>query len=235
VARKPARTAAEFVPPHADLAQLKEAARSCRGCDLHRDATQTVFGEGDADARVVLLGEMPGDQEDKQGRPFVGPAGRVLDRALEDAGIDRRQTYLTNAVKHFRFTLSGSGERGKRRLHKTPGRTEIVACRPWLVAELQVLEPEVLVCLGATAAKAVLGSDFRVTVDRGKLFPLPQDLAGNPAPAAGTDTEDTRPRVLATIHPSAVLRADDTDRDAMYAGLVDDLRVVAEVLREGSG
>jgi uracil-DNA glycosylase len=224
--RTPKRTAAEFVPAHADLDHLKEAARSCRGCDLYRDATQTVFGAGDPDARVVLVGEVPGDQEDRQGEPFVGPAGRVLDRALEDAGIDRDRTYVTNAVKHFKFTPA---ERGKRRLHKTPTRTEIVACRPWLVAELQVLEPELLICLGATASKAVLGPDFKVSVDRGKLLPWPELTEPSGPPAARAERgPGPAPRVLATIHPSAALRADD--REEVYAGLVADLRVAARAL-----
>ncbi|MEQ7007280.1 UdgX family uracil-DNA binding protein [Actinopolymorpha sp. B17G11] len=229
MARTPKRTAAEFVPADADLEELKRAARSCQGCDLYREATQTVFGDGDPDARVVLVGEIPGDQEDRQGQPFVGPAGRVLDRALEDAGIDRDRTYVTNAVKHFKFTRA---ERGKRRLHKTPTRTEIVACRPWLVAELQVVDPELLICLGATASKAVLGTDFKVTVDRGKLLPWP-DLSEPAGPSAARAGRAGRgrgpePRVLATIHPSAALRAED--REEVYAGLVADLRVAASAL-----
>jgi uracil-DNA glycosylase len=226
MARTPKRTAAEFLPADADLERLKRAARSCQGCDLYKDATQTVFGDGDPDARVVLVGEVPGDQEDRQGQPFVGPAGRVLDRALEDAGIDRDRTYVTNAVKHFKFTQA---ERGKRRLHKTPTRTEIVACRPWLVAELQVVDPELLICLGATASKAVLGTDFKVSVGRGKLLPWP-DLseADGPPAAPAAHGKDPQPRVLATIHPSAALRAED--RDEVYAGLVADLRVAARSL-----
>jgi uracil-DNA glycosylase len=226
MARTPKRTAAEFLPAHADLEQLKRAARSCQGCDLYQDATQTVFGDGDPDARVVLVGEVPGDQEDRQGQPFVGPAGRVLDQALEDAGIDRDRKYVTNAVKHFKFTRA---ERGKRRLHKTPTRTEIVACRPWLVAELQAVDPELLVCLGAKASKAVLGTDFRVTVDRGKLLPWP-DLSepSGPPTARAAHGKGPHPQVLATIHPSAALRAED--REEVYAGLVADLRVAARAL-----
>lgn len=212
-----ARGAEEFVPADADLDGLRAAAASCRGCDLYRNATQTVFGDGDPDARIVLLGEVPGDREDREGEPFVGPAGAVLAGALEEAGIDRSRAYLTNVVKHFKFT-----ERGRRRIHQTPNQTEIVACRPWLVAELSVLEPEVLVCLGATAAKALFGSSFRVSRQRGELLPA-RELDGAPwGDKAG-------PQVVATIHPSAVLRSDD--RSAMLAGLVADLRVAAEVLR----
>src|SRR5215467_4760644 len=156
--RKTGPTAAEYVPPDADLSRLAEAAGSCRGCELYRAATQTVFSAGDADARVVLVGEQPGDQEDRQGIPFVGPAGRLLDRALEEAGIDRAACYVTNAVKHFKFE-----ERGKRRLHKKPRSSEIQACQPWLEAELAVIRPKIIVCLGATAAQSVFGPDYRVT------------------------------------------------------------------------
>ena len=212
-----ARGADEFVPAKADLAALKNAAASCRGCELYKNATQTVFGDGAANAHIMLVGEVPGDREDREGEPFVGPAGRLLARALEDAEIDRSSAYVTNVVKHFKFT-----ERGKRRIHQTPNRTEIVACRPWLVAELDLIEPAVLVCLGATAAKAIFGSSFRLTQQRGELLPAPQ-LDG----ARWEDGEG--PQVVATVHPSAVLRADD--RAAMYAGMVADLRVAAEVLR----
>jgi uracil-DNA glycosylase family protein len=205
--------AEQFVPEGAGLEQLEQAARGCRGCDLYRDATQTVFGEGDSHARVILVGEQPGDQEDRQGRPFVGPAGRILDRALVDAGITRNRTYVTNAVKHFKFERP---EGGKRRIHQAPNRTEIIACRPWLAAELDVLDPDVLVCLGATAAKAVFGPSFKVTEQRGAPLAAPAEWA----------REDMV--VVATIHPSAVLRS--RDRDAMYAGLVSDLRVVASEL-----
>lgn len=212
-----AEGAAAFVPDGAvDLQTLREAAAGCRGCDLYRNATQTVFGDGDSDARVLLLGEQPGDREDREGEPFVGPAGAVLDRALDEVGIDRSTAYVTNVVKHFKFT-----ERGKRRIHQTPNRTEIVACRPWLAAELDLLRPEVVVCLGATAAKAIYGPSFRITRQRGVLLPTP-DVAGLPWAA------DAGPPILATIHPSAVLRAED--RTAMRAGLVDDLRVAAGVL-----
>ncbi|WP_026256797.1 UdgX family uracil-DNA binding protein [Actinopolymorpha alba] len=224
MARIPARTAAEFVPEDADLAGLKDAARSCEGCDLYLSATQTVFGDGDPDARVVLLGEQPGDQEDRRGQPFVGPAGRVLDQALVDAGIDRSRAYVTNAVKHFKFTRP---ERGKRRLHKTPNRAEILACRPWLEAELALLEPELLICLGATAAKAIFGPAFKVTEQRG--IPLPRPNLGERSEHAGKRSEHRpAPVVVATIHPSAVLRAEN--QDEVYAGLVADLRVAADVL-----
>jgi uracil-DNA glycosylase family protein len=209
MARTAAPGAQQFVPDGAGLEQLQHAARGCKGCDLYRDATQTVFGEGDPHARVVLVGEQPGDQEDRQGRPFVGPAGRILDSALDDAGIDRNQTYVTNAVKHFKFEQA---EGGKRRIHQAPNRTEIVACRPWLTAELDLLDPDVLVCLGATAGKAVFGPAFKVTELRGKPLPAP----------AGWSRDSMV--VVATVHPSAVLRS--RERDAMYDGLVSDLRVV---------
>jgi DNA polymerase len=185
---------------------LRKAVQSCRGCALYENATQAVFGEGDAHADVVFVGEQPGDQEDRTGRPFVGPAGKLLDRALEEAGIDRGKTYVTNAVKHFKWKA-----RGTRRIHQKPSWGEQMACRPWLEAEVSLLEPRVLVPLGATAGQALLGKDFRVTRDRGR--PLESDLAEH---------------VVATIHPSAVLRSDD--REAEFAALVADLRVVAELL-----
>ncbi|MEU9791635.1 UdgX family uracil-DNA binding protein [Streptomyces sparsogenes] len=216
-----AYTAEPFVPRDADLPALREAAAGCHGCPLHREATQTVFGSGDAAARVVLVGEQPGDQEDRQGRPFVGPAGKVLMRALDEAGIDPTETYVTNAVKHFKFGhLPG---RGKRRIHKPPSLREMTACRPWLAAELHLIEPEVIVALGATAGKALLGPSFRVGKQRGMLLPCPPLDGHGPAPEA-----EPRECVVATIHPSAVLRADD--REAAYQGLVSDLRVVAEAL-----
>ncbi len=216
MAESTAQGAAAFVPSGADLSELRAAAASCRGCELYKHATQTVFGDGDADAKLVLLGEMPGDREDREGEPFVGPAGRILAQGLEEAGIDRSTSYVTNVVKHFKFS-----ERGKRRIHETPNRTEIVACRPWLVAELNVLQPEVLVCLGATAAKALFGSSFRITRERGTLLPAP-DLEG--VRWAGGDA----PAVVATVHPSAILRSDD--RAAMYGGFLSDMRVAAEAL-----
>jgi DNA polymerase len=184
---------------------------------LYENATQTVFSAGSATARVMLVGEQPGDQEDRRGEPFVGPAGILLDRALGDAGIDRSQAYVTNAVKHFKFSQSGPG---KRRIHQTPDQREITACRPWLTAELAILDPDVIVALGATAGKSLMGSDFRVTRSRGVLMEWP---ARKDEPAALASRF-----FVATIHPSAVLRADD--RDTAYAGLVDDLLVAAQVL-----
>jgi DNA polymerase len=209
--------AQQWVPPGADLSALARAAQDCRGCELYADATQTVFGDGSPTARVVLVGEQPGDQEDRQGAPFVGPAGKLLDRALDDAGIDRNEAYVTNAVKHFRFARQGGGGR---RLHKTPDQVHITACRPWLAAELAILDPEVVVCLGATAGRALLGPDFRVTKQRGLLLPRPAWESEDASRKAGY--------VVATVHPSAVLRADD--RDDAYAGLVADLKVAAEAL-----
>ncbi|AEW95576.1 MULTISPECIES: UdgX family uracil-DNA binding protein [Streptomycetaceae] len=207
--------ASPFVPSGAGLDELRRAAAGCEGCPLHRDATQTVFGEGDPAARVVLVGEQPGDQEDRRGHPFVGPAGKVLTRALDDAGIDPALAYVTNAVKHFKYTRA---ERGKRRIHKAPSLRETTACRPWLAAELRLVDPDVVVALGATAGKDLLGPSFRVTTQRGVLLPLPALDGGDPPGA----------EVLATIHPSAVLRA--TDRDEAYAGLVTDLRTAARAL-----
>jgi uracil-DNA glycosylase family protein len=214
------------VPPvTGSIDELRAAARTCTGCDLHRNATQTVFGEGPPDARVVMVGEQPGDIEDQRGRPFVGPAGKILDRAVEEAGLDRSRTYVTNAVKHFKFKPA---PRGKRRIHETPDRTEIVACRPWLVAEFAALRPRAVVVLGATAGKALLGPSFRVTKSRGVLMPWP-DSAHHPEDFVGEVHDGAF--VLATIHPSAVLRADD--RDTALKGLIDDLRVVADALAAG--
>jgi len=191
---------------------LREAAAGCRGCHLWRPATQTVFGEGRKSSRVMLVGEQPGDREDRAGRPFVGPAGRELNSGLEAAGIERRDAYLTNVVKHFKFE-----ERGKRRIHQTPKRFEIDACQPWLEAELDVVKPEALVLLGAVAAKALLGSSFKVTQHRGEL--LDSDLA---------------PIVSATIHPSAILRQrDDAARAREREAFAEDLRVVAAALDAG--
>jgi DNA polymerase len=205
-------SAADFVPAGAGITRLREAAQGCRGCELWENATQTVFSAGPTTARVVLVGEQPGDQEDRQGQPFVGPAGRLLVKAIDEAGIDRAVTYRTNAVKHFRFTQAGPG---KRRIHQTPDMSHITACRPWLVEELRLVAPEVIVCLGATATKALLGSAVRVTKDRGAL--MERDTSVGPR------------QFLVTVHPSAVLRADD--RDAAYGALVADLRVAASVLR----
>jgi DNA polymerase len=207
--------AQEWVPPHArTLDELKSAAEGCRGCELYENATQTVFGRGAAHAKIVFVGEQPGDVEDQQGLPFVGPAGRLLREAVDDAGIDPASVYITNAVKHFRFEM-----RGKRRIHQNPGPAHITACRPWLIAEFALLKPELVVVLGATAGKALLGPAFRVTRSRGQLMPWP---------ASAQHPEDfpvEQIQALATIHPSAVLRADD--RDIAYQGLVDDLKVAA--------
>jgi uracil-DNA glycosylase family protein len=220
-----APTAAPFVPETDDLDRLRAAAQNCKGCDLYKDATQTVFGDGPPDAEVVMVGEQPGDVEDRQGVPFVGPAGKLLDRAMAEAGLDRSRVYLTNSVKHFKHKPAAPG---KRRIHESPNRIEIVACRPWLVAEFSVLHPRAVVALGAIAAKALLGPSFRVTKQRGIPMPWP-DSAYHPEDFAAEVRDDAF--VLATIHPSAVLRADD--RDAAYRGLVDDLRVVAEQLASG--
>jgi uracil-DNA glycosylase len=204
--------ATPFLPERRTLASLREAAAGCRGCHLWRGAEQTVFGEGLKRARLVLVGEQPGDREDREGRPFVGPAGRELDKALEEVGIDRRDAYLTNVVKHFKFE-----ERGRRRIHQTPKRFEVDACRPWLDAELQVVKPEALVVLGATAGRALFGASFRVTRSRGEL--LDSDLA---------------PIVSATVHPSAILRApDDEARKAERRAFTQDLRVVAGAISGG--
>lgn len=199
-------------PSDAGLDELRTAVHDCRGCDLYRDATQAVFGDGPPSAHAVFIGEQPGDAEDRAGEPFVGPAGRLLDKALTEAGVDRTTVYVTNAVKHFKFKPA---ERGKRRIHQKPARSEVVACRPWLAAELAAVRPELVVCLGATAAQSVLGADFRLTEHRGELLDAPAEL-------------DFPARVLATQHPSAVLRA--PDRDAAYAALVKDLRVAAAAL-----
>lgn len=215
--------ASPYVPEGADLPALRRAAMECRGCPLYRDATQTVFGMGDLYARAFLVGEQPGDQEDRRGEPFVGPAGRVLDKALAEAGIERGDAYLTNAVKHFKFVRR---EGGKRRIHQPPGAREIAACRPWLAAELRLVGPEVIIALGAVAGKALLGPSFRVTRQRGEpLACPPYDQLGAPA-APGM--RDAPSRIVATIHPSAVLRAED--RDAVYAGFVADLKVAARLL-----
>ncbi len=201
-------TATAFLPSDpTDLDALREAAAGCRGCPLWEPATQTVFGRGGTSARLVLVGEQPGDVEDREGVPFVGPAGRELVAALDEAGVDRSDVYVTNTVKHFTFRAQG-----KRRIHATPGALEVAACTPWLTAELAAVDPELTVLLGATAGRAVMGSSFRVTRDRGQLLQAP----------------DGR-QVLATIHPSAVLRADD--RQSAHDGLVADLRVAADVLR----
>jgi uracil-DNA glycosylase len=201
-------SAADFLPPKLDLESLREASAGCRGCDLWRVGTQTVFGEGAHHAEVMFVGEQPGDQEDRQGKPFVGPAGKVLDEALVAAGIDRDTTYVTNAVKHFKWQA-----RGKRRIHQKPNWAEMTACRPWLEAELEVVGPRVLVLLGATAAQTLLGREFRVTQSRGRLIESP--LAEH---------------VTATVHPSSILRGEPAEREANFAAFVDDLRIVADLI-----
>jgi len=207
------QSAAALIPAHASLDALKLAARSCKACDLWKTGTQTVFGEGLATAKIMLVGEQPGDQEDRVGRPFVGPAGRILDQALEKAGIDRSQVYVTNVVKHFKWV---AGERRKQRIHKKPRSSEIHACRPWLDAELDEVKPKVLICLGASAAQSLLGRDFRVTERRGEFVQSP--LA---------------PLVMATVHPSSILRAqDDQARHEQMESFIEDLRKVAAALGE---
>jgi uracil-DNA glycosylase len=203
--------AAQFIPNRATIPILRKAVQSCHGCDLYLHATQAVLGEGPKDAQLVLIGEQPGDREDLAGKPFVGPAGRLLDRALEEAGIQRRGVYVTNAVKHFKFE-----ERGKRRIHKKPGAGEIRACHPWLEAELEIVKPRVVGCLGATAAQSLLGSKFRLTKDRGR----PIDV-----PAIGI--------VVATVHPSSILRAPDSEqRETEYRLFLDDLNVIRRLIQE---
>jgi DNA polymerase len=203
---RPDTSAADFLPPSRDLARLAKAAKGCRGCPLYEDATQTVFGEGPSTARLVLVGEQPGDVEDKRGHPFVGPAGGVLNRALEELGLAREDVYLTNAVKHFSFT-----PQGKRRIHKTPSLHDVVACKPWLDAELEALTPELVVLLGATATRSALGTGHSVTKERGRLL-----------------RADEGPVFLITTHPSAVLRA--PDRTAAFAGLKADLAVAVSAV-----
>ncbi len=202
-------SAAEFIPDRPTLPKLREAAAGCRGCALWQGPIQTVFGEGPAKAQLMLVGEVPGDREDREGRPFVGPAGRELDRALEAVGIERGDVYLTNAVKHFKFE-----ERGKRRIHQTPTKGEVDACLPWLDTEIKLVKPTAVVTLGATAAKALHGSSFRVTQHRGELL-----------------DSDVAEIVAATIHPSAILRIrDEAARRAEREALADDLRIVVEAL-----
>ncbi|GAA0316423.1 UdgX family uracil-DNA binding protein [Streptomyces polychromogenes] len=208
-----------YVPDTGDLGALRRAAASCRGCPLHADATRTVFGAGPRRARVVLVGEQPGDREDREGEPFVGPAGALLRRALAESGLDESSVYFTNAVKHFKFTVP---EGGKRRIHKAPNLREMTACRPWLVAELASVRPRLVVALGATAGRALFGGPFRVGDHRGLLEPLP----GGGAEADGRTLPEAR--VLVTVHPSAVLRA--RDREAAYRGLVSDLKAAARAL-----
>ena len=201
-------TAAPYLPEQLSLPRLREAVQGCRGCDLYKNATQAVFGEGTARAEVMLVGEQPGDKEDLEGRPFVGPAGKLLDAALDDAGIDREKVYLTNAVKHFKWERGP----GKRRIHKKPNDTEIRACHPWLEAELSVIHPHVVVLLGATAAQALLGKAFRVTQSRGKVLRPWGD----------------EPLVVATVHPSSVLRSPAGDREANEKAFRRDISKIAK-------
>ncbi|HEV2987275.1 MAG TPA: UdgX family uracil-DNA binding protein [Candidatus Angelobacter sp.] len=210
MARSPSSTAAAFLPVDRTLPTLREAALACKACDLWKSGTQTVFGEGQAHAEVMIVGEQPGDKEDLQGRPFVGPAGAVLDKALKAAGIDRSEVYVTNIVKHFKWE-----PRGKRRIHKKPNSQEINACRPWLNAEIEVVKPQIIVLLGATAAQGVLGRNFRLTQHRGEW--IPNEIA---------------PYLTATVHPSAILRApDDESRHEEMRRFVEDLKVVARQLK----
>jgi uracil-DNA glycosylase len=207
--RKPTHSAAELVPDRPTIDKVRAAARDCQACDLWRLGTQTVFGEGAKKVQLMLVGEQPGNEEDLSGHPFVGPAGKLLDRALADAGIDRTAVYVTNVVKHFKWE-----PRGKRRIHKKPNAGEIAACRPWLDTEIMLVKPRAIVCLGATAAQALLGRQFKVTAQRGEFIPSP--LA---------------PLVLATVHPSSILRApDDEARHREMRQFTDDLRAVARAL-----
>jgi len=199
----------DFFPDRKTLPALRAASADCQACDLYKRGTQTVFGAGTRNAEVLFVGEQPGNDEDLEGEPFVGPAGKLLDKALEEAGIDRQKAYVTNVVKHFKWE-----PRGKRRIHKKPNAKEIAACRPWLEAEIEIVKPKVIVCLGATAAQALLGSQFRVSKDGGKF--IESDLA---------------PYIIATVHPSAILRApDDETRHEQKRRFIDDLKKVADVL-----
>jgi DNA polymerase len=208
-ARREVWSAAQFIPPELTWRNVKTAAAGCTACPLWKTGTQTVFGEGGAHARIMFVGEQPGNDEDLAGKPFVGPAGKLLDKCLVEAGIDREEVYVTNAVKHFKWEPSG-----KRRLHKKPSAREIAACRPWLEAEISLLKPDLIICLGATAAQALLGRQFRVTQQRGEVL-----------------ASDFAPRVMATVHPSSILRApDDETRRAETARFIDDLRKAARLL-----
>jgi uracil-DNA glycosylase family protein len=200
---------------NASLAEVAAHAASCRDCPLWKNATQTVFGEGPQSARIVLVGEQPGDQEDIEGRPFVGPAGRLLDKALRDAGVDRKRTYVTNAVKHFKFEM-----RGKRRLHKTPSQLEVAACHQWLERELDLIQPDLIVVLGATAARAVFGRVTQINKNRGRIIPARNETAGRNAD------------LLVTVHPSFLLRVPPEDRDAAYGQFVGDLELAAQYTRK---
>ena len=209
MARGQQTSAAEWVPASHKLSDLRAAAPACRGCELYARATQVVFGEGPPDAKIVMVGEQPGDEEDKRGHPFVGPAGRLLSTAIQEAGLNREKIYVTNAVKHFKWI-----ERGKRRIHAKPSGIEISACKPWLAAELAAIEPELVVCLGATAAQSLLGRDFRITSQRGIFFP-----------------HQWAKEVVATVHPSAILRMPDRYEEE-YALFVGDLKVIAEHVQQ---
>ncbi len=216
MARKaqPANSAAELIPPHPTLDKLRAIAKDCKACDLWLRGTQTVFGEGARHAKVMFVGEQPGDKEDLEGKPFVGPAGALLDKALIEAGIDRKLTYVTNAVKHFKWE-----PRGKRRIHKKPNSSEIAACRAWLDAEIEVVKPQVIVCLGATAAQSLLGRSFRVTQQRGQLLPFRNGVT-----------------ITATVHPSSILRAPDDDaRHREMQLFIEDLRVVSKFVQAENG
>jgi DNA polymerase len=213
--------ASPFVPADASLDALAAAADGCRGCELFENATQTVFGAGPRTASVVMVGEQPGDVEDRRGEPFVGPAGKLLDRALVAAGIERSEVYVTNAVKHFRWKAT---DRGDRRLHQKPDARHVTACRPWLVAELAAVRPRVVVALGATAAASLFGPAFRLTQHRGDRLPWPPEKG----PFADDDSDIEA--ALATLHPSAVLRGSDEDRQTMFDGLVRDLALVPSLL-----
>jgi DNA polymerase len=220
------RSAADFVPSGATMDKLRRASLKCTGCELYKGTTQTVFSKGPVAARLVFVGEQPGDIEDRRGEPFVGPAGKLLDKAVAAVGLDPSDIYTTNAVKHFKFRSAGEG---KRRIHQTPDASDVKACRPWLVAEFELLSPDVVVALGATAGRALFGPSFRVTQSRGVLMPWPASAYDGEAFAHdGDDGERESAYAMATLHPSAVLRADD--REAAYDGLVADLRVAAGVL-----
>lgn len=209
MARDPKTSAAPWVPEAHKLPLLRDAASACKGCELYQHATQVVFGEGPPDAKVVMVGEQPGDEEDRKGRPFVGPSGRLLSKAMEEAGLDREKVYVTNAVKHFKFL-----ERGKRRIHAKPSGVEISACKPWLEAELDAIEPELIVCLGATAAQSLMGRAFRITAQRGTFFPHPWAK-----------------QIFATVHPSAILRVPERYEEE-YNRFVEDLQLVTAHLKE---
>jgi uracil-DNA glycosylase family protein len=202
-------SAAKWVPETRDLRTLQDAARACQGCELYKRATQVVFGEGPRDAKLVMIGEQPGDEEDRKGHPFVGPAGRVLDKAIREAGLEREKIYVTNAVKHFKFE-----QRGKRRIHRKPSAAEVRACRPWLQAELALIEPEITVCLGVTAVQSLLGPGFRLTEQRGIFFPHPWAK-----------------QVVATVHPSAILRASERYEEE-YQRFLHDMRLIANKAKE---